>query len=77
MLTIYFRLFNLPGATVAEREAALHRHLIRATLLFLIGTLMPSPRWARGLAAGAGLFVVAQILWHDRHITICRLPGAS
>ncbi len=66
VLTLYFRIFNLPGTTVGERLAVWHRHLLRLTAATLVGTAVPSPSWVRGMLAASGVFVLAQLAASDQ-----------
>src|SRR5579884_731489 len=60
-LADHYRSFNLPGNTMAARQAVVVRHLIKFGVLALIGTLLPGPRWVRLFAAAAGVYILIQI----------------
>jgi hypothetical protein len=65
-LMLYFRLFNLPGETLAARQPVLIRHVVRLVLIAAVGVALPSPPRLRAIAACAALFALLQTLSSDQ-----------
>jgi hypothetical protein len=65
VLTAYFRTFDLPGETIAERHAFVLRHLVKLSALLLAGLLLPGRRWTRGILLGTGIFAMIQVSLSD------------
>lgn len=65
-LSAHFHFFNLPGDTLAARQAVVNRHLLKFGALTLVGVMLPGPRWVRALALAAGLYILLEVVICDQ-----------
>ncbi len=61
VLTVYYRTFEVAGASLADRIAAHTRRLWKLVAAAVLAVSLPSPRWVRGFLLAAAVFAIAQL----------------